>query len=432
MKRLLVIFAAMLPLPAAAQTVAITNARIAIGDGSAPIESGTVLISNGRIAAAGANVAIPADAERVDAGGRWVTPGMVAGFTELGLGEVDAVEQVNDTAAPGSPFSAGIDIAPAINPASSALDVTRARGVTRAIVAPAAARFIFAGQGALIDTAEDRQAVFAPRAFQYAELGEQGAGKAGGSRPAAFAFFRNAMLEARDYARNPSAYGGRESDSLLMRLDAAALVPVVEGRMPLLVHVERASDILSVIGLKQDFPQLKLVLVGAKEGWLVADRIAAARVPVLASALVDLPESFETLAATQSNIGRMQRAGVEVALAEMALSADWQPRNAKQSAGNLVALEKIPGATGLDWNQALAAITSRPAEAIGMGGEFGSLRPGRRADVVIWDGDPLELASAPVVVLIDGVQQPLETRQSRLRDRYRNLGRGDLPRAYRR
>jgi imidazolonepropionase-like amidohydrolase len=109
-----------------------------------------------------------------------------------------------------------------------------------------------------------------------------------------------------------------------------------------------------------------------------------------------------------------------------------QIRLTKQYAGNLVALTRLPGATGLDWGQALAAITSKPAEAIGMGNEIGSLRPGRRADVVIWDGDPLELSSAPTAVWIDGVPQPLENRQTKLRDRYRTPGEGDLPKAYER
>lgn len=431
MKRLLLFIAMAWSIPAAAQTVAITNGRVAIGDGSPAIEHGTVLLRNGRIVSAGANVTVPADAQRIDAGGKWVTPGLVAGFTQLGLSEVDGVEETNDTAAAGSPFSAGIDIAPAVNAASSSFAMTRARGVTRAIVAPSVARFIFGGQGALIDTAQDPEAVFVPRAFQYVELGEEGAQKAGGSRAAAFAFFRNAMLEARDYARNPDAYGGRHTNSLLMRLDAAALVPVINGKVPLLAHVERASDILQVLDLRKDFPQLKLVIVGASEGWLVADRLAAARVPVLTAALNDLPASFEELGATESNFGRMDKAGVQVALAEMAANPERQPRNAKQAAGNLVALQQIPGATGLDWDHALEAVTSGPAEAMGMGGDFGSLRPGRRADVVIWDGDPLELQSAPVMVMIDGMQQPLETRQSRLRDRYRDLRPGALPPAFR-
>jgi imidazolonepropionase-like amidohydrolase len=429
MKRVLMIMAAFTAFPAAAQTIAITNGRIAIGDGSAPIENGTVLIRDGRIVAAGGNVAVPAGAQRIDAEGRWVTPGIVAGLTQLGLVEVGAIGLDNDAGASSSPFSAAIDIAPAINSAASSFAITRARGVTRAFVAPDASTDIFAGQGALIDTSNNTDVVTRPRAFQYVELGEQGTNRAGGSRGAAHVWFRNAMLEARDYARNPSGYsGGRDTDSLLMRADAAALVPVVEGRMPLLVHVNRAADILQVLSLRAEFPALKLVLVDAQEGWMVADKIAAAGIPVITSALSDLPDAFETLGATQSNVGRLQRAGVKVGLGEIGA----QPRNTKQSAGNLVALQKIPGASGLTWDQALAAATSWPAEAMGMGAEFGSLLPGRRADVVIWDGDPLELSSAPVLMMINGEQQSLETRQTKLRDRYRTPQEGNLPKAYER
>jgi len=104
----------------------------------------------------------------------------------------------------------------------------------------------------------------------------------------------------------------------------------------------------------------------------------------------------------------------------------------RQYAGNLVALQKIPGAAGVRWGDALAMITSRPAQAVGLGGEIGSLAPGRRADVVIWSGDPLEGASAAEQVYIDGVRQPLDTHQTKLRDRYRYLPRRDLPEAYRR
>jgi imidazolonepropionase-like amidohydrolase len=105
--------------------------------------------------------------------------------------------------------------------------------------------------------------------------------------------------------------------------------------------------------------------------------------------------------------------------------------NERQYAGNLVALTNVPGATGLTWGEALAAITSGPAKAIGLGGEIGSLAPGRRADVVIWSGDPLDPRSAAEQVYIDGVQQPLDTHQTKLLDRYRYLPRRDLPEAYR-
>jgi imidazolonepropionase-like amidohydrolase len=144
-----------------------------------------------------------------------------------------------------------------------------------------------------------------------------------------------------------------------------------------------------------------------------------------------LPASFEQIAATQSNVGRMRAAGVHVSIG---MIDDNDTRNLfmeRQYAGNLVALTKVPGATGLSWGEALAMITSKPAEAIGLGGEIGSLERGRRADIVIWSGDPLEGSSAAEQVFIDGVKQPLETHQTRLLERYRYLPRGELPEAYR-
>ena len=165
---------------------------------------------------------------------------------------------------------------------------------------------------------------------------------------------------------------------------------------------------------------------------MVAEKIAAAKVPVIASALNDLPAAFEQLNATQSNVGRMRKAGVKVAIGMIGDNDAHQLRYTPQYAGNLVALQKVPGASGLDWGAALAAITSAPAEAFGMGEVMGSLKPGRVGDVVIWSGDPLELSSTPEMVFIDGVSQSLENRQTRLRDRYRTLEPGSLPKAYER
>jgi imidazolonepropionase-like amidohydrolase len=173
-----------------------------------------------------------------------------------------------------------------------------------------------------------------------------------------------------------------------------------------------------------------MILVGVNEGWRVAGHIAAAGVPVLASALSDLPYGFEDLAATQSNIGRMKAAGVKVAIGMINDRDAHQLRYSTQYAGNLVALNKVPRATGLSWNEAFAAISSVPAEIMGMGGKLGSLKSGRQADVVIWDGDPLELSTQVENVLIDGVEQSLSNRQIRLRDRYRNPAPGALPKAY--
>ena len=446
--------------PATAQTFVITGGTVALGDGSQPIPNGMVVVRNGRIVAAGdVRMKLPAGTQVIDATGKWVTPGIVGGFTRLGLVEVDlSADGSNDSTANG-PFSAALDASTEINPLSEPITVNRADGVTRALVVPEVGKSIFAGQGAVIDTGADMDPITRPRVFQFVELGETGKDKAGGSRASAHVLFRDALREAAElgrYAPNvQSARGGqpsaldqpvvrnpnesrvygpearRSEDVLLTRFDAAALVPVLQGRQYLLVHVERASDILQVLELKREFPSLKIVLVGATEGWTVADKIARAGVPVIASPVNDLPESFEQLAATQSNVGRMRAAGVKVSIGTI---NDSDSRNIfweRQYAGNLVGLQRIPGATGVSWGDALAMITSRPAEAVGMGGEIGSLAPGRRADVVIWSGDPLEGTSAAEQVFIDGVRQPLVTHQTRLLQRYRYLPRRDLPEAYR-
>lgn len=407
--------------PALAQDMAIVNATLVIGDGGEPIAGGSVVVRGGKVVAAGAEVAVPAGVRTIDAQGRWVTPGLVVAVTDLGLVDVGAVDESNDSDAAKSPFSAALDIAAAINPGSQHIAVSRAGGVTRAAVAPLGTGAIFGGQGAVIDLGADPQAVMVPRAFQYLDLGETGAERAGGSRVATWAALRNAFAEARELAAGP-----RRDDVLLTRGDAAALVPVVTGKQPLYVRVERAADIRMVLALGREFPGLKLTIVGASEGWLVASELAAAGVPVLATPLNDLPASFEQLGATQSNVGRMAAAGVRVSLGAFF----DQPRYAPQFAGNLVALTRVPGASGLSWGRAFAAISSGPAEILGLGERIGSLRAGRAGDVVIWDGDPLEAGSGVLQVFIDGVEQPLTNHQTRLKDRYLTPGEGVLPKAY--
>ncbi|MBF5090420.1 amidohydrolase family protein [Novosphingobium sp. NBM11] len=446
------LLAATVAMPALAQTQArmqtsadwaIVNARVAVGDGSAPIENGVVVARGGKIVAAGAGVAVPAGVRVIDAGGKWVTPGLVIAVTDLGLVDVGAVSESNDDDADKAVFNAALDVSVAIDPDAPPVAVSRTGGVTRAAVAPVAGNAIFAGQGAVIDLAATADPVTRARAFQYVELGERGASLAGGSRVAAQALLRNALREARELDRRAglsapgvaggdprmvSSVQGQATDTLLTRFDAAALVPVVTGRQPLYVHVDRAADIRATLALKREFPALRLVVVGAAEGWRVAGELAAAQVPVIATALTDLPGRFETLAATQSNVGRMKKAGVKVAIGNF--YDGEQPRYAPQYAGNLVGVARVPGATGLTWGEALAAITSVPAEIIGEGDHFGSLKPGRAADVVVWDGDPLEVTSGVVAVYVDGVAQSLVNHQTRLRDRYRHPQEGSLPKAY--
>lgn len=411
--------------PALAQTVAITGGKVVIGDGTDPIDGATVLVQDGKVVAVGRDVVVPAGVRKVDASGKWVTPGLVVAVTDLGLLDVGAVDDSNDSGADKSPFSASLDISHAINPDAQHIRVSRAGGVTRAAVAPLDTDTIFGGQGAVIDLGADPNPIMVPRAFQYVELGETGARRAGGSRVATWAELHNSLIEARELSLSPA--GARRDDVLLNRRDAVALIPVVTGKQPLYVHVERAADIRMVLKLRQEFPLLKLVIVGATEGWMVAPELAQAGVSVLATPLNDLPASFEQLGATQSNVGRMKAGGVKVSLGAFF----DQPRYAPQYAGNMVALSKVPGASGLTWNQAFASISSGPAEAMGLGDKIGSLRPGRMGDVVIWDGDPLEVTSGVTMVFIDGVEQPLNDHQTRLRDRYKGSPtEGALPKAY--
>ena len=414
--------------PATAAVTAITNATVMTGAG-ATLDNATVIIDGERIRAFGSGLAVPSGATVIDGSGKTVTPGLVVGMTSLGIDEVSGVREANDTRAMKSPFSASLDVAPALNGRNTAIAVARAGGVTRAVVAPDASRDIFAGQGALIRTSDGLDILTRVKAFQYVELGEGGAEAAGGSRTASFALFRNALDEARDFA----ARRGRETgnhENVYQRADTAALVAVVDGRQPLVVHVERASDILAVLALKADYPKLRLILFGAREGWTVAGRIAAAHVPVITSAIDDLPDAFETLASTKSNVGRLVAAGVVVGLGTSGGESTNQPRNVTQFAGNLVAQGRVPGGVGLTRDQALSVITRNPAEIFGMT-DTGTIVAGKRADLVVWDGDPLELASAPVAVLIDGVTQPITSRQTELRDRYLRLQHDALPLAYR-
>jgi len=426
-KAILLAASALIAQSASAQTIAITGGTVAIGDGSQPVQGGTVVIRNGRIVAAGSGVAVPAGAQTVDATGKWVSAGIVTGIGDLGVVDSSGVDESADASARQSPYNAAIDVSTSVNPQSVMIANERLGGVTRALVAASGGQSIFGGQGAVIDLGNDPDPVTKARAFQIVQLGEDGARSAGGSRPAAWASLHDAFAQAQDFRRNPAGFDGRGRDALLTRADAAALLQVLDGRVPLVARVERASDIRQVLALRTRYPGLKLILAGASEGWMVAREIAAANVPVLAYALADLPSSFEQLAATESNVSRMTAAGVRVGIY---FDGSGGEHVVRQFAGNLVAITRVPGASGLDWGKAFAAISSGPAEVMGMGAEIGSLRPGRRADVVVWDGDPLELSSQPTAVYIDGVAQPMTSRQRQLRDRYLNVVEGALPKAY--
>lgn len=415
------VLAALPALPATAETIAITGATIHTLGAQGTIQNGTLVIENGRIRAVGAAaVAVPASARRIDARGKIVTPGLFDSLSGIGLVEIGAVEATVETRSGDDRITAAFRTADGVNPRSALIPVNRIEGLTHVVAAPQAGKSLISGQGAVIDLGGPGDYLIRSSVAMFAVLGEGGARRAGGSRVDAMLRLREALRDALDYAANRKAYEqGNRREYSLSRLDLEALIPVAKGELPLVVTVNSASDIEATLRFAKEM-RLKLILAGVEEGWKVASQIAAAKVPVLVNPMQDLPGSFERLGATLENAARLHKAGVTLAL----MTGDaHNGRNIRQEAGNAVAY-------GLPWEAALAAMTSVPARIWGIADRYGTLEPGKVADVVIWDGDPLELSSFPTAVFIRGREVPMTSRQTELRDRYKDLG-NPLPPAYR-
>jgi imidazolonepropionase-like amidohydrolase len=377
------------------------------------LENADVLVIDGHIAAVGPNLDEHDDARVIDARGKHVTPGLMTLYSHAGLVEISMVAETRDiNPESDSGIGAALDVHYAINPRSSLIPFNRSAGITRALIAPRASTGIFAGRGALIHLGDGDDIVMVPRAAMFAELGARGSSLEGGSRAAAWTFFRNALDETRDYRQNRMAYEfGRHRDHRTSLIDVRALVPVTTGETPLFVHVNRASDIRQVIRLASQYG-LRVVLIEAAEGWIVASELAEAGIPVILNPLRNLPSQFEMMAATLENAARLHAAGVTISF-----FTDRPGHNdglIRQNAGNAVA-------NGLPWEAGLAAITSAPAAIIGVGERLGQIAPGMEADLVVWDGDPLELSTFADVVVIAGKEVPLGSRAIELRERYRDL-----------
>ncbi|KAA5805493.1 amidohydrolase family protein [Alkalicaulis satelles] len=398
---------------ALAQTIAVTNGRVITNAEAGVIESGTVLIRDGRIAEVGANVRIPSGARVIDAEGGWITPGLFHPQTELGLVEVALEAAARDNAASGSSFTAAIDVADSFNPAGNHIPSARVKGVTRFAVHPAVGSAIIAGRGALADASGRPDSLFADRQFMLVDLSVSGARTAGGARSAAWAYLRAAIEDARFY---PGRFMSHHEGDAINRFDAAAMVDVVRGTIPLIMRMDRASDIRRAIAFQARYPAIRLIIAGGAEAHLLADEIAEAGIPVILDPMRNLPASFDTLAASNRAAGILHEAGVELAYTTLGSDLYWNPRLLRQHAG-------IAVAHGASWEDAFNAITLAPARIYGVADRFGSLETGKTADVVVWDGDPLEVLSAPTAVLIDGRVTSLETRQTRLRDRYAQMRR---------
>lgn len=377
----------------------------------APIEGGTVVIQDGRITAVGRGVAVPAGARRIDARGKRVTPGLFESQTRTGLTEVGQVQVTNDYSLADQDqdrIMAAFDVTDGLNPRSVVIPVTRIAGVTTAVSAPSGG--LVSGRGVVIDLAGDDvgdMIVKRPVAM-YATLGEGVETPGGGARGGATLRLRELLEDTRAYSRRRADFERGESRELAAsRLDLEAMIPVLQGRLPLVVEAHRASDIRAALRIADEYG-LKLIVQGGTEAWMVAGDLARARVPVIVKVLQNLPASFERLGARYDNAALLRRAGVAVAITT---GETHNARNVRQEAGNAVAY-------GLPWDEALRAVTLYPAQIWGVADTHGSLAPGKVGNVVVWDGDPLELMTRVEHVFIAGREVPLTSRQTELRDRY--------------
>src|SRR6059058_3487656 len=392
-----------------AQTIAITGGTVYPVSGP-KVADANVLIRDGRIVAVGTNVAIPSGATRIDAKGKWVTPGLIDGAGQLGLVEISAVPGTLEASVLGDTIAAAFNVAEGINPASTLIPVTRIEGITTALAVPTGN--LVSGQAVLIDLdgATIEQMLVKSPVGIVADLSESAKDDAGGSRAAVADRLRRVFRDALEYERRKVDFSRAQMQPLSASArDLEALLPVLHAQEPLIAYANRRSDIATALRLAREF-KLKLVLAGAQEGWEVARDIAAAGVPVLVEPLDNIP-SYDALGIRYENAALLARAGVKVALME---TDTHNARNLRQQAGNAVSY-------GMSWDQALRAVTLSPAEMFGVADRYGSLEPGKVANVVVWSGDPFEFTTGVEHVFIRGKEIPLKSRQTELFERYKTL-----------
>jgi len=411
---------------ASAQTTAITGATVHTVGPEGTLDNATIVIENGRIAEVGTGIQVPAGAEVIDASGKIVTPGLFSAMGQLGLTEVSAVSGTNDAVQRGDDFSAGFDVADAYNRRSILIPIARIDGITRALIAPRAggpdeegnSSRVLSGLGSVVQLGDSGNYLTRRGAAVVANFGETGSAVAAGSRAAAIQELRTALADALDYRKNKAAYDrGDWREYSVSRADLEALLTVLEGDRSIVFNANRASDIEVIINLASEF-SVNTIIVGGAEAWMLADELAAANVSVIIDGTANLPGDFDRMNARLESGGILAAAGVRVAFGAGAQT--HQARNITQSAGNAVA-------NGMDWDDALEAITLAPAEMYGVAAEVGSVEAGKAADLVIWAADPLELTSYPEQVLIQGESIPMQSRQTLLRDRYLQTDSGKPP-----
>jgi len=416
-----------------AENVAVTGGTAFTNGGKGKVENATLLMSDGKIVSVTAGGAVPDGYRTVDASGKWVTAGFMASASTLGMGEVSSSGDNNDARVDKAKDTLGLDVSYSLNPRNAVIANTRIEGVTRAISQFSGSKDAWIGTGAVIQLGGDTVAEMIVRnhAFLHLDVDEGAARSNGGSRSAMWAEIIKKLDGAKpkpksddDDKESDKADGDKKDDKKDEKkaskkksdkkksVGDKMLAKLFKGDISLQVNAHRVSDIRQVIALKKKYG-FKVMLTGAREAWMVAEELAAANIAVLVNPLDNLPSRFDMLASTSANASRLHAAGVKVAF----LPPDtFNARLVVQNAGNAVAM-------GMPWEAAVDALTVNAAEIFGVADSYGKLLKGMDADVVVWDGDPLEVMTSPDAIFIQGEEIPLMSRQTKLRDRYQEIPR---------
>jgi len=392
-----------------AESFAITNATVHTVTDQGVLENATVVIENGKVIAINPEK-ITADTT-IDAQGRILTPGFIGSMNQLGLVEVGAVSRSRDAADKKADIT--FDASLAFNPRSTVIPYSRKGGITSNVVAPRGGDDMFKGQTFVADLSGEFNSVRVSNNNVVIDLGA----KSKGSRALSLQNLHQQLEDAtKALAKAKKKNTKDKKEAKEPSRKAQVINALLNGDKALVAYADRATDLLALLKLKETF-SLDLVLVGAADAVLVADKIAAAKVPVVMAALDNLPGSFDSLHASLENAGKLTQAGVKVAL-----TVDGDTHNLYQlrfHAGNAIA-------NGLTRSAALASVTANVADAFNL--DSGKIAIGKTADLVLWSADPFELSSKVSKIWISGKEYSTESRQDALRDRY--TSKSDMPKAY--
>lgn len=404
---------------------AIRNARIVTVSGP-DIENGTIVVRDGKIEAVGASVNVPAGAQIIEGRGLSVYPGMIDAGTNMGLVEVPQGANGTVDLSEVGEFNPNAKAITAVNPHSAHIAVTRVEGVTTTVTTPTGG--LISGQATLINllgTAPKEMAVVphAALVINYPRIGGGGGGFGGPQQPVNLSErleanarqleqLRKMLRDGEAYARAQDAYA---KDKSLPRPDQNvvldALVPYVRGQQPVIFRAEREAEIRGAIRFAEEM-KLKPIILGGNDAWKVASLLKEKNVPVILTGVFSLPvredDAYDTLF---ENPAKLQQAGVLFAIS----TGDSGPevRNLAQYAG-------MAAAYGLSKADALKSVTLNPAWIMNVGDRLGSIEVGKMANLVVTDGDLLEIRTRIRYLLIDGRSVVLSSRHTELNDAFKN------------